>query len=180
MLVEVRFMHALLLALFLQGPLDNAVQLVMRSQHVAGMSVGIAQRGQTVFLRGYGERDVLRHLPAQAQTVYRIGSLTKMFTARAIETLAARGKMGLDQPVARYLSGFAWGQNVTIRDLLAQRSGIASYTDEAPLNPYAWYAPAQLVNAVAAQPLRFSPGTQFFYSNTNYVLLGMIVQQIAQ
>jgi CubicO group peptidase (beta-lactamase class C family) len=180
LLVEVRFMHALLLALFLQGPVDNAVQLVMRSGHVAGMSVGVAQRGHTVFARGYGERDVLRHLPAEAETVYRIGSLTKMFTARATEALAARRKIGLDRPVARYLPGFPWSQEVTVRDLLAHRSGIPSYTDDTPLNPYAWYAPAQLVNAVAAQPLRFAPGSQYFYSNTNYVLLGMLVQQISR
>lgn len=171
-------MHALLLALFLQGPVDNAVQLVMRSQHVAGMSVGIAQHGQTIFERAYGERDVMRHLPAQTRTVYRIGSLTKMFTARAIETLARRGKIGLDRPVARYLPGFPWDVGVTVRELLAQRSGIPSYTDDPQLNPYAWYAPAQLVGAVAGQPLRFAPGSQFFYSNTNYVLLGMLVQRV--
>lgn len=172
-------MHALLLALFVQGPVDNAVQIVMRTQHVAGLSLGVAQHGRTIYMRGYGERDVLRHLPAEPQTVYRIGSLTKMFTARTIQTLATRGKLGLDRPAARYLPDFPWGPQVTVRDLLAQRSGIASYTDDAALNPYAWYAPAQLVGAVARQPLQFSPGTQFAYSNTNYALLGMIAQEIA-
>ncbi|HKU68412.1 MAG TPA: serine hydrolase domain-containing protein [Candidatus Baltobacteraceae bacterium] len=173
-------MHALLLALFLQGPVDTAVGIVMRSQHVAGLSLGIAQRGRTIYMRGYGDRDTLRHLPAQPQTVYRIGSLTKMFTARALETLAARQKIGLDLPVARYLPDFPWGAGVSVRDLLVQRSGIPSYTDRDALNRYAWYSPEELLASVSAQPLQFEPGSQFAYSNTNYVLLGMIVQRAAR
>ncbi|HET9097313.1 MAG TPA: serine hydrolase domain-containing protein [Candidatus Baltobacteraceae bacterium] len=172
-------MHVLLLALVLRGPIDSAVALVMRSQHIAGLSVGVARRGRTLYERGYGERDVLRHLPAQADTVYRIGSLTKPFTARAIATLAQKGKLGLDRPAARYLPRFPWGDEVSVRDLLAQRSGIPSYTDDPALNPYAWYAPSQLSGAVAHQPLQFPPGTRFAYSNTNYVLLGMIAQRVS-
>ncbi len=171
-------MHALLLAFSLQGRVDDAVAIVMRSQHVAGMSVGIAQNGRIVYARGFGEADALRHEEARPDTVYRVGSLTKMFTARAVLLLAERRKLNLDRPAARYLPEFPWGGNVTVRDLLAQRSGIPSYSDDPSLNPYAWYAPAQLVGAVAAQPLVFAPGTQFAYSNTNYVLLGMIAQRI--
>ena len=172
-------MHALLLALFLRGPIDSAVQLVMRSEHIAGMSVGVARSGQTLYEQGYGERDALRHLPAQPYTVFRIGSLTKAFTARAILTLAGKGKVSLNRPAAAYLPEFPWGDEVTVRDLLAQRSGIPSYTDDPLLNPYAWYAPSQLFGAVAHQPLEFAPGTRFAYSNTNYVLLGAIVQRVS-
>jgi CubicO group peptidase (beta-lactamase class C family) len=172
-------MHALLLALILQGPVDSAVRIVMQSQHVAGLSLGIARRGRILYLRGYGERDVLRHLEAEPQTVYRIGSLTKMFTARAILTLAAHRKIAPARPAAAYLPHFPWGAAVTVNELLAQRSGIPSYTEVATLNPYAWYPPAQLVNAVANLPLLFAPGTRYAYSNTNYVLLGMIVQRVA-
>jgi CubicO group peptidase (beta-lactamase class C family) len=172
-------MHALLLALLLHGPIDSAVQLVMRTQHIAGLSLGIARRGHALYVQGYGECDALRHRPAKAQTVYRIGSLTKMFTAHAITMLAERGKIGLDRPAARYLPDVPWSARITIDDLLSQRSGIPSYTDDPSLNPYAWYAPVQLVAAVRQQPLQFAPGSQFFYSNTNYVLLGMIVQRVS-
>ena len=172
-------MHALLLALLLHGPVDSAVRFVMQSQHIAGLSLGIARNGRIEYLRGYGERDVLRHLDAQPDTVYRIGSLTKMFTARAVTTLAARGKVGLERPAARYLPGFPWGSSVTVADLLSQRSGIPSYTDDPALNPYAWHDPWQLVDAVAAKPLLFAPGSQFMYSNTNYVLAGLIVQRVS-
>jgi CubicO group peptidase (beta-lactamase class C family) len=178
--VEVRFMHGLLLALLLHGPIDSAVQLVMRTQHIAGLSLGIARQGHTLYMQGYGERDASRHLPARPQTIYRIGSLTKMFTARAIALLAQQGKLDLDRPAARYLPNLPWTAPITIADLLAQRSGIPSYTDDPALNPYAWYAPAQLVEAVARQPLQFAPGSQFYYSNTNYVLLGMIAQRVTR
>jgi CubicO group peptidase (beta-lactamase class C family) len=178
--VEVRFMHALLLALLLQRPVDNAVRIVMQSQHIAGLSLGIARGGDTLYTRGYGERDILRHLDAQDDTVYRIGSLTKMFTAHAVLTLASHHKLGLDRPVARYLPGFPWGGAVTVNDLLAQRSGIPSYTDAIGLNPYAWHTPSQLVDSVAHEPLQFRPGSQFSYSNTNYVLLGMVVQNVSR
>jgi D-alanyl-D-alanine carboxypeptidase len=170
-------MHALLLALLLQGPVDSAVRIVMQSQHIAGLSLGVARQGTVLYMRGFGERDVLRHLPAQPDTVYRIGSLTKMFTARAVTTLAAHGKLSLGAPAARYLPRFPWGQRVTVADLLSQRSGIPSYTDDAELNPYAWHDPWQLVDAVADKPLLFAPGSQFSYSNTNSVLAGLIVQR---
>lgn len=171
-------MHALLLALLLQGRVDSAVRMVMQTQHIAGLSVGIARDGHTLYVQGYGDRDVLRHAPAQAGTVYRIASLTKMFTARAVTTLAQHRKLSLDLPAARYLPGFPWGNRVTVAQLLAQRSGIPSYTDDPQLNPYAWHDPWQLVRVVSREPLLFPPGTQYAYSNTNYVLLGMIVQHV--
>lgn len=173
-------MHALLLALLLQGRVDSAVRIVMQTQHIAGLSIGIARGGHTLYAQGYGDRDVLRHAPAQADTVYRIGSLTKMFTARAVTTLAGNHKLRLDLPVARYVPGFPWGNRVTVEQLLAQRSGIPSYTDDPALNPYAWHDPWQLVAAVGREPLLFAPGTHYAYSNTNYVLLGMIVQRITR
>jgi CubicO group peptidase (beta-lactamase class C family) len=173
-------MQALLLALSLQASIDRAVDIVVRAQHVAGLSLGVARGRRMLYVRGYGERNTLTHAQADAATVYRIGSLTKMFTARAIETLAHANKLALDLPAARYLSSFPWGPQVTVRDLLAQRSGIPSYTDDSSLNPYAWYSPRQLLDAVARRPLQFPPGTQFAYSNTNYVVLGMIAQEAAR
>lgn len=173
-------MHALLLALLLQGPVDSAVRITMQSQHVAGLSLGIARNGRVLYMQGYGERDVLRHSDARTDTVYRIGSLTKMFTARAITTLASHGKLGIERPAARYLPRFPWGNAVTVADLLSQRSGIPSYTDDPAINPYAWHDPLQLVGAVAREPLLFAPGSQYAYSNTNFVLLGMIAQRVSR
>lgn len=170
-------MHALLLAaLFARAAVDDAVRLVMRTQHVAGLSVGVVSRGKAVYARGFGWADLGRRTPARAATVYRIGSLTKAFTAAAILDLQAQGKLRLDDPAARYVPSFPWPHEVTIGELLAQRSGIPSYTDT-PLDRTRDYTPAQLIDAVASQPLLFTPGALFSYSNTNYVLLGMIAEE---
>lgn len=170
-------MHALLLAaLFTRASIDDAVRLVMRTQHVAGLSAGVVRHGEAVYRRGFGWADLGRRTPAGADTVYRIGSLTKAFTAAAVVNLQRSGKLRIEDSAARYVSPFPWPQDVTIGELLAQRSGIPSYTDTA-LDRSGTYTPAQLVGAVSSQPLLFAPGSLFSYSNTNYVILGMIVER---
>jgi len=171
-------MHALLLAaLFARTAIDDAVRLVMRTQHVAGLSIGIARDGKTLYERGYGWSDLGKRAPARAQTIYRIGSLTKSFTAAAILQLQREGKLALSDRVDRLLPGFAWN-GITIEDLLAHESGIPSYSDDDLLDRHRAYTPAQLVAAVAQRPLIFEPGTSWSYSNTNYILLGMIVERV--
>src|SRR5579884_1010941 len=144
-------MHALLLAaLFARTAIDDAVRLVMRTQHVAGLSIGIARDGKTLYERGYGWSDLGKRAPARAQTIYRIGSLTKSFTAAAILQLQREGKLALSDRVDRLLPGFAWN-GITIEDLLAHESGIPSYSDDDLIDRHRAYTPAQLVAAVAQQ-----------------------------
>jgi CubicO group peptidase (beta-lactamase class C family) len=170
-------MHVLLLATLLQtGEIDRAVRLEMRVERIAGLSIGIVRNGRTLFERGYGTADFGRGTAARGDTVYRIGSLTKPFTAYAIEQLATQGKLALNDPVAKYVA-VPWA-GVTVEDLLLHRSGIPSYSDLRTLNERSEYSPQALVDAVAGMPLQFVPGTQFAYSNTNYVLLGEIVARV--
>lgn len=172
-------MLALLLSgLIDTGAIDRAVRLVMRTQRVAGASIGISRSGRVLYERGYGWSDLGRRLPARAGTVYRIGSLTKAFTARAIAQLAAQGKLSLQDRVSREIA-LPWPSDATVEQLLEQRSGIRSYSDDPALDPHAAYSPAQLIEALAAEPPDALPGTQFEYSNTNYVLLGMIVERVS-
>lgn len=172
-------MHAFILALVvLHTAVDDAVHLVMRTQHVAGLSIGIARNGNAVYERGYGWSDLGHRTPAKAETTYRVGSLTKSFTAAAILTLAGQHELSLEDPVARYIPNLPWPRGVTIEDLLRHRSGIPSYSDLNTLDRSRDYTPEQLIQAVASQPLLFQPGTNFSYSNTNYVLLGMIVTRV--
>jgi CubicO group peptidase (beta-lactamase class C family) len=171
-------MHALLLATLLNtGEIDRAIRLEMRVERIAGLSIGIARDGRTVFARGYGRSNLSNNTAARIETIYRIGSLTKPFTAFAIEQLAAHGKLSLQDPIAKYVSA-PW-TGVTIEDLLLHRSGIPSYSDLTTLDEHKDYSPEELVGAVAGMPLQFMPGTQFAYSNTNYVLLGEIVERVA-
>lgn len=171
-------MHALLLsAVLYAADVDRAVRLVMRTQRVAGLSIGIARDGRTLFERGYGKSNLGRNLPARPDTVYRVGSLTKPFTAYAVAQLAAEHKLSLHDPVETYVP-IPW-RGVTIEDLIRQESGIPSYSNDPALDPHAAFTPQALVDAVAGIPLHFPPGTQFEYSNTNYILLGEIVERVS-
>lgn len=171
-------MHAVLLAvLFRTAAAEGAIRLVMRTQRVAGLSIAVAHEGRLLYSRGFGYADLSRRTPADSNTVYRIGSLTKSFTAACVIRLEQQGKLSAGDAIGRYVD-VPWTATITIDDLLAQRSGIPSYSDVPALSRSEAYAPAQLIAAIASQPLLFQPGTQYAYSNTNYVLLGMAVERV--
>ena len=149
----------------------------------AGLFSGVvlvAKDGQPVFRRAYGLAQREWAIPNTPQTHFRIGSLTKAFTAAAVLLLAEAGRLGLDDGVRRLVPGLpeAW-EGVSLRHLLQHRSGIINFTalpnyaDRiAPVD----HTPAQIVALVADEPLLFAPGARFEYSNTNYVLLGMAIE----
>lgn len=161
------------------GRIDRAAAIVMRAQHVPGLSLGIERDGSILYARGYGMRDASLHLAADERSVYAIGSISKQFTAAAVRRLAARGRLSLDAPLREYVPGYTAAANVTVRELLEQTSGIPSYDEQPQFDRYAEraYTPQQLVAYVENLPLAFAPGTRFAYSNTNYVLLGQIVER---
>ena len=160
---------------------DDYLKAQMAAQHIPGLSVAVVQGGKVVKAQGYGLSDVAKKTPAGADTVYQIGSLTKQFTAAAILTLVQQGKIGIDDLASKYVDGTpaAWSA-VTVRELLNQTTGIRNYREAlvdtlgaAPKD----YTAAQVIAMADAKPLLFTPGTQFAYSNTNYHLLGMIVEK---
>ena len=127
--------------------IDAAVTQVMAADHIAGLSIGIARKGDVLLLRGYGS--------AGADTVYRIGSLTKQFTAALVLQQIERGTLSFSSET----------HGVTVSELLAQTSGLPTYTNDGPM------AEA----ALDSHPI-FEPGTQFEYSNTNYYALGTLLE----
>ena len=149
----------------------------------AGLFSGVilvARDGRPVFRQAYGLADREWEVPNTPRTHFRIGSLTKAFTAAAVLKLAEAGRLGLDDPVRRWLPTVpeAWA-GVSLRHLLQHRSGIINFT--ALPNYYDQIArvdhtPAQIVALTAGDPLLFPPGERFEYSNTNYVLLGMVIE----
>ena len=149
----------------------------------AGLFSGVilvAKDGQPVFRRAYGLADREWEIPNTPQTHFRIGSLTKAFTAAAVLKLAEAGRLGLDDSVRRWVPAVpeAWA-GVNLRHLLQHRSGIINFT--ALPNYYDQIArvdhtPAQIVALAAGDPLLFPPGERFEYSNTNYVLLGIVIE----
>lgn len=160
-----------------QQRVDALVRATMMHQHLPGLSLAIARRGHVLYARGYGYRDFAQKIPADADTVYNIASNSKQFTAASIMLLQQEGKLGLDDKVSRYLPEFVHRAQITLRELLTQTSGIPDYADLDHL-PHRATA-RQFVDLVRAAPLDFPPGTRFEYSNTNYVILGIIVEQVS-
>ena len=139
--------------------IDAVVAQVMHASHIPGLSLGIARKGHAVFLRGYGTRACTADARADGYTVYRIGSITKQFTAALVMQEADRSALPLNAEVA----------GITIAQLLSQTSGLVSYTD-----------PGQTLDSALNAPPQFAPGTQWQYSNSNYYLLGTALQTVTK
>jgi D-alanyl-D-alanine carboxypeptidase len=162
--------------------IDSLVNDFMARSHTPAVSVAVVRGPDTLVMKGYGEASVELHRPATASTVYRVGSITKQFTAAEIMRLAERGKLSIDDQVTKYLPDApVHGRATTIRQLLNQTSGVHEYMTEP-----AWRAnwtqplsPQQVVAFVKHDSLDFEPGKAWEYSNTNYVLLGMIIEKVS-
>lgn len=141
----------------------------------------VAEKGALVYGKGFGFADRAKKTPALADTRFRIGSVTKPFTATLVLALEEKGKLGLADPVRKHLPDLpaAWDA-VTLEHLLSHTSGIANYTDEKKLMDRRdkKHAPAEVLAPVRDKPLAFEPGSRFAYSNTNYFLLGLVVEKV--
>lgn len=137
--------------------------------------------GTWVATVGYQDWD--RTVPVTADLNQRIGSVTKTFTVTALMQLAEQGKLSLDDPIDTYVAGMPNG-SATLGELAAMRSGIPSYTFDQSFQDTIFSSPdtpwtaQQLVDLVKGQEPMFAPGTMTFYSNTNLVLLGMVIEQV--
>lgn len=158
--------------------IDRVAAEALAQQRVPGLTVAIARDGELLYGKGYGLRDITHGRRADAATIYEIGSITKQFTAAAVMLLVQSGKVKLDVPIQTYLSGIPLGQRITVRELLTHTSGLPNYTDQPGFFAHLHdtrVAPDKLVAVIAGKPLDFAPGTRWEYSNTNYVVLGMLI-----
>jgi CubicO group peptidase (beta-lactamase class C family) len=147
----------------------------------AGAAVLVAQDGKILFEKGYGLADVEQHVPVTAVTKFRIGSITKQFTAAAILKLQEQGKLSVQDKLAKYIPDFPRGDEVTLHHLLTHTSGIHSYTDkpgffDTVTKPV---TPAELINSFKHDPYDFDPGKKWRYDNSGYFLLGYIVEKVS-
>jgi D-alanyl-D-alanine carboxypeptidase len=161
--------------------LDRALRTAMASTWSPGMIAGVwvgergwtSARGSTQ--RAAGPRPVLGEHT-------RIGSVTKTFTGTLILQLVDEGKLRLDDTIERWFPEFPDARNITIRELGSMSSGIASYTTDPAItdryfsHPTTAWTPGELIAGGAALPRLFAPGKGFYYSNTNFVMLGQIVE----
>jgi CubicO group peptidase (beta-lactamase class C family) len=141
-------------------------------------SVMVAASNKIIFIKAYGLANREHEIPNAPNTRFRIGSITKQFTAICILKLQEQGKLSLDDPVSRFVENCPahWSQ-IKIRHLLAHTSGIPSYTgfpDYYRISKLRW-PPEKMVERIYAKPLEFDPGERYKYSNSGYFLLGYIV-----
>ncbi len=145
----------------------------------------VARDGKIVFSRGAGMANVEWEIPNTPQTKFRLGSITKQFTAAAILLLQERGKLSVQDPACKYVADCpkAW-EPVTIHHLLTHTSGIPSYTDVKSPEEFRKMSlqtvtPTGFVDSFKAKPLEFAVGEKFKYNNSGYFMLGYIIEKIS-
>lgn len=161
--------------------MEQIVHDSVTSQHFMG-TVLVARDGSTILDKGYGSADLEWNIPNAPDTRFRLGSITKQFTAASILLLEERGKLRVDDPISKYLpdAPAAW-KNITFFHLLTHTSGIPSFTsfpdyEELQGRPV---TPEQLVARFRDKPLDFQPGEKWNYSNSGYALLGYLLEKIS-
>jgi CubicO group peptidase (beta-lactamase class C family) len=164
-----------------EAKIAAAAEKVLHDTGVPSASVGIAQDGKVVYARAFGLANITPPRPATASMAYPIGSISKQFTATAALLLQQEGKLSLDDKVAKYFPELTRANEVSLRNLMTMTSGYEDFAPQDYIIP-AWRHPVDPLNTVhewAEKPLDFDPGTAWQYSNTNYVLLGLIVQKVS-
>ncbi|MBL8173511.1 MAG: serine hydrolase [Bryobacterales bacterium] len=146
-------------------------------------AVLVMKDGQPLVRKGYGLANREWNIPNAPDTKFRLGSITKQFTAAAILQLAEQGKLSIDDPVSKHYpeSPAAW-EKITIHHLLNHTSGIPSYTaipDFFQKQSMIRRSPAEIVKLTQDKPLEFDPGAKYAYNNTGYVLLGHIIERLS-
>jgi D-alanyl-D-alanine carboxypeptidase len=165
----------------LRATVERIAQTVLRSTGVPSASIAVVRDGQTVLTEAYGDARLEPRLAAAPTMRYSIGSISKQFTAAAILLLQEQGKLSLDDAVGKYVTGVARGRDVTIRQILSHTSGYQDYWPQDYVMPGMMKpttAP-EILQTWASRALDFEPGSKWQYSNTNYVIAGLIVDKIA-
>jgi CubicO group peptidase (beta-lactamase class C family) len=160
--------------------IDAAANKVLADTGVPSASLGIVKDGRIVYTEAYGLARVSPPMYATPDMAYPVGSISKQFTATAVLLLQQEGKLSIDDPVAKYYPELTRAADVKLRNLMTMTSGYEDFAPQDYSIP-AWYVPrdpAVTVHEWAGKPLDFEPGTQWQYSNTNYVLLALIVQKV--
>jgi CubicO group peptidase (beta-lactamase class C family) len=165
----------------MKARIDRIAAGVMEQHGVPSASVAVVQGGKLVYTHAYGKAHINPDKAATPDMRYSIGSISKQFTAASILILQEQGKLKLDDPVGKYVPGLMRGDEVTIRQVLSHTSGYQDYWPEDYLmTPMMKPTTAQnIIDTWAKKPLDFESGTQWQYSNTNYVIAGMIVEKVS-
>ena len=162
------------------GPaVDSVVREVLQSTGAPGASVAVVQNGLLVYAQAYGQARLDPPVLVRPEMRFSIGSISKQFTAAALLLLQQDGKLSLDDPVSRFIPDVTRASEVTIRQLLSHTSGYQDYWPQDYVPPFMLdsISARGILDRWAKKPLDFEPGTRWQYSNTNYVMAGLIVEK---
>ena len=164
---------------------DAAVEAQRKSQKIPGVSLAVCRNGKLLKATGYGLGNVEWNGAVTPETIFQTGSVGKQFTSMAVMMLVEEGKIGLDDKIRKFIpeSPAKWNR-VSVRNLLTHTSGIADYGGEEQtmgkgvINFRKDYTEEDLIKTFSTMPMDFAPGDKWKYSNTGFVLLGVIIHRV--
>ncbi|WP_428657922.1 serine hydrolase [Runella sp.] len=148
----------------------------------SGATALISQKGKIIYHKAFGQANLELNVPMQTPMIFRIGSITKQFTAVAILQLMEQGKLSLQDEITKFIPDYpTHGHKITIEHLLTHTSGIKSYTDMKEFGDIIQKdkTPEELIAFFKNQPMDFAPGTQWHYNNSGFFLLGYIIEKVS-
>jgi CubicO group peptidase (beta-lactamase class C family) len=147
-----------------------------------GAAIIVRKDGRTIFRKGYGMADMELGVPVEPDMVFRLGSITKQFTAVSVLILAEQGKLSLQDEITKFLPDLpTQGRTITIEHLLTHTSGLKSYTNLSEWLPL-WrkdMSVREIIDLTKDKPMEFAPGERWNYNNTGYVLLGAVIEKVS-
>lgn len=168
----------------LQQKINKIVKEAMEKYDIPGAIIGIWSASDGMWVKAFGKSDVFEGKDMKGGYKVRIGSITKTFVATVLLQLVDERKIHLDDTLINYIPGIPNADKITIRQLANHTSGIFDYADDKNFwpkvfaDPLKQWAPQELLNIALSHPSYFAPGGGWHYSNTNYILLGMIIEQV--
>ena len=159
--------------------IDKLANETLTKTGVPSASIAVVKDGQVVYVKAYGDARIDPKTPAAPEMRYSIGSISKQFTATAILLLQEQGKLSLDDKVSKFIPDLTRANEVTIRQLLSHTSGYQDYWPQDYVMPMMLepVKAQKILDLWARKALDFDPGTKWQYSNTNYVIAGLIVEK---
>jgi CubicO group peptidase (beta-lactamase class C family) len=165
----------------LSEKIDKLATDALARSGVPSASIAVVKEGKIIYLKAYGSARLEPQTPATSAMRYSIGSVSKQFTATAMLLLQEEGKLSLDDKVGKYVPDLTRANEVTIRQLLSHTSGYQDYWPQDYVMPMMLQpvTAAKILDMWARKPLDFDPGTRWQYSNTNYVIAGVIIEKVS-
>ena len=162
-----------------RAAIDRIAKRILANSGVPSASISVVKDRKIAYLQAYGSARVAPPVAARPEMRYEVGSISKQFTAAAMLMLAEEGKVSLEEPVSKFVPGLTRGDEVTIRELLSHTSGYQDYypQDYLPVFMMEETGTQGILDGWARRPLDFDPGTKWQYSNTNYVIAGLVVEK---